>query len=204
MHLEGPFLAGSRRGAHNAAFLCDPTDQALGVLLAAAAPGTLRLMTLAPERPGALDAVRRLAAAGVLVGLGHTDATAAQVSAAADAGARMVTHLFNAQRGLHHREPGVVGAGLVDHRLTSGLILDLHHVAAEVTRLTFAAAPGRVVLVTDAVAAAGMPPGRYVLGDEPVVVEAGRPPVRDDGKLAGSGLRWTRPWPMRLHSESIW
>jgi N-acetylglucosamine-6-phosphate deacetylase len=189
VHLEGPFLAGSHRGAHNAAFLRDPTDQALDLLLAAAAPGTLRLMTLAPERPGALDAVRRLAAAGVLVGLGHTDATAAQASAAADAGARMVTHLFNAQRGLHHREPGVVGVGLVDHRLTCGLILDLHHVAAEVAQLTFAAAPGRVVLATDAVAAAGMPPGCYVLGDEPVVVEAGRPPVRDDGTLAGSGLR---------------
>lgn len=121
VHLEGPFLAGSRRGAHNAAFLRDPTDQALDLLLDAAAPGTLRLVTLAPERPGALDAVRRLAAAGVLVCLGHTDATAAQVSAAADAGARMVTHLFNAQRGLHHREPGVVGAALVDQRLTCGL-----------------------------------------------------------------------------------
>lgn len=192
VHLEGPFLAGARRGAHDAAFLRDPDDQALDLLLNAAAPGTLRLLTLAPELPGALAAVRRLAAAGVLVGLGHTDATAAQVGAAADAGARMVTHLFNAQRGLHHREPGVVGAALVDHRLTCGLILDLHHVAAEVARLTFAAAPGRVMLTTDAVAAAGMPPGRYVLGDEPVVVEAGRPPVRDGGTLAGSGLRLDR------------
>ena len=189
VHLEGPFLASSRRGAHNAAFLRDPTDQALDLLVDAAAPGTLRLVTLAPERPGALNAVRRLSEAGVVVGLGHTDATAVQVSAAADAGARMVTHLFNAQRGLHHREPGVAGVGLVDPRLTCGLILDLHHVAAEVARLTFAAAPGRVALVTDAVAAAGMAPGRYVLGEEPVVVEAGRPPVREDGTLAGSGLR---------------
>ncbi|MGH4026683.1 MAG: N-acetylglucosamine-6-phosphate deacetylase [Pseudonocardiaceae bacterium] len=189
VHLEGPFLASSRRGAHNAVFLRDPTDQALDLLLEAAAPGTLRLVTLAPERPGALDAVRRLTAAGVVVGLGHTDAAAVQVSAAADAGARMVTHLFNAQRGLHHREPGVAGAGLADHRLTCGLILDLHHVAADVARVAFAAAPGRIALVTDAVAAAGMPPGCYVLGDEPVVVEAGRPPVREDGTLAGSGLR---------------
>jgi N-acetylglucosamine-6-phosphate deacetylase len=189
VHLEGPFLASSRRGSHNAAFLRDPTDQALEFLLDAAAPGTLRLMTLAPECPGALDAVRRLTAAGVLVSLGHTDARAVQVSAAADAGARMVTHLFNAQRGLHHREPGVVGVGLMDHRLTCGLILDLHHVVAEVARLTFAAAPKRVVLTTDAVAAAGMPPGCYLLGDEPVIVEAGRPPVREDGTLAGSGLR---------------
>lgn len=189
VHLEGPFLASSRRGAHDAAFLRDPTGPALDFLLDAAVPGTLRLVTLAPELPGALDAVRRLADAGAVVGLGHTDATAVQVGAAADAGARMVTHLFNAQRGLHHREPGVAGAGLVDQRLTCGLILDLHHVAAEVARLAFAAAPGRIMLVTDAVAAAGMPPGRYVLGDEPVLVEAGRPPVRDDGTLAGSGLR---------------
>ena len=189
VHLEGQFLTGSHRGAHNATFLRDPTDQALDLLMDAAAPGTLRLVTLAPELPGALDAVRRFATAGVLVGLGHTDATAAQVSAAADAGARMVTHLFNAQRGLHHREPGVAGAALVDHRLTCGLILDLHHVAAQVAQLAFAAAPDRVALVTDAVAAAGMPPGCYLLGDEPVVVEAGRPPVRGDGTLAGSGLR---------------
>jgi N-acetylglucosamine-6-phosphate deacetylase len=100
-----------------------------------------------------------------------------------------VTHLFNAQRPLHHREPGVPGHALVDDRLALGLIVDLHHVAGDVVRLVFRAAGSRALLVTDAVAAAGMPPGRYVLGGEPVLVEDGRPPVRADGTIAGSGLR---------------
>jgi N-acetylglucosamine-6-phosphate deacetylase len=188
VHVEGPFLSERRKGAHNPALLRDPDPEAVEALLGAA-PGTLLVITLAPERPGALAAVGRLAAAGVLVSVGHTDATAAEVAAAADAGARMVTHLFNAQRPLHHREPGVPGHALVDERLTCGLIVDLHHVHAEVCRLAFAAAPGRVVLVTDAAAAAGMPPGRYQLGGEPVILEPGQPPVREDGTIAGSGLR---------------
>jgi N-acetylglucosamine-6-phosphate deacetylase len=187
-HLEGPFLSARRRGAHNADHLVDPTPERVRRLLDAA-PGALAAVTLAPEREGALAAVRTLAEAGVLVSVGHSDATAAEVEAAADAGARMVTHVFNAQRPLHHREPGVVGRALVDPRLSPGLILDLHHVTPDAVRLVLAAAGDRVVLVTDAVAATGMPPGRYVLGGEPVVVAEGSPPVRDDGVLAGSGLR---------------
>jgi N-acetylglucosamine-6-phosphate deacetylase len=100
-----------------------------------------------------------------------------------------VTHLFNAMRPLHHREPGVVGQALVDPRLASGLIADLHHVAGPVCRLAFTAAAGRVVLVTDSVAAAGMPPGEYDLGGQQVVVDALGLPRRADGTLAGSGLR---------------
>lgn len=188
-HLEGPFLSEQRRGAHNPRHLCDPAPEAVDLLLEAAPPGTLAVVTLAPERPYALDAIKRFAHAGVLVSVGHSDATGAQVAAAADAGARAVTHLFNAQRPLHHREPGVPGHALVDDRLALGLIVDLHHVAGDVVRLVFAAAGDRVVLVTDAVAAAGMPPGRFDLGGEPVVVEAGLPPVREDGTIAGSGLR---------------
>jgi N-acetylglucosamine-6-phosphate deacetylase len=188
-HVEGPFLADSRRGAHNPAYLCDPTAEAVTTLLEAAPAGTLQVLTLAPERPHAIDAIRRLSAAGVLVSVGHSDATGDQVAAAADAGARAVTHLFNAQRPLHHREPGVPGHALVDERLALGLIVDLHHVTADVVRLAFAAAGARVVLVTDAVGSAGMPPGRYELGGEPVLVEPGRPPVREDGTIAGSGLR---------------
>jgi len=188
VHVEGPFLAPRRRGAHEAEWLCAPEPAAVQALLTAA-PGLLRVLTLAPELPGALDAIRRLAAAGVLVAIGHSDATAAEAEAAADAGARLVTHLFNAQRPLHHREPGVVGQALVDPRLACGLIADLHHVAGRVCRLAFQAAPGRIVLVTDAVAAAGMPPGRYVLGGQEVVVDAGGPPLRADGPICGSGLR---------------
>jgi N-acetylglucosamine-6-phosphate deacetylase len=103
----------------------------------------------------------------------------------------MVTHLYDAQRGLHHREPGVVGQALTDPRLTSGLITDLHHVSAPACQIAFAAAPGRIAIVTDAAACAGMPPGRYLLGGEPIELpdEPGAPPVRADGTLAGSALR---------------
>ena len=145
----------------------DPSPDAIAELLDAG-DGILKIVTLAPELPGALAAIRRLAEEGVLVSVGHSDARAGQVAAAADAGARMVTHLFNAQRSLHHREPGLPGQALADARLTSGLIADGHHVAAEVCAIAFAAAPGRICLVTDAVACAGMPPGRYLLGGEPV------------------------------------
>ncbi len=190
MHLEGPFISPRRKGAHNAEWITDPAPAAVEDLLAAGA-GLLRLVTLAPERPGAIAAITRLTEAGVLVSVGHTDATAAQVAAAAAAGARMVTHLFNAQRPMHHREPGVPGQALADPRLTSGLIADLQHVAAEVCLVAFAAAPGRICLVTDAAACAGMPPGRYLLGGEPILLPEGDgvPPVRADGTLAGSALR---------------
>lgn len=188
VHVEGPFLAPNRHGAHDLAFLRDPDPDAVDALIEAA-PGLLRMHTMAPERTGGLAAVRRLAEAGVLVSVGHSDATAAQTEAAADAGARLVTHLFNAMRPLHHREPGVVGQALADPRLACGLIADLHHVAAPVCRLAFAAAPGRIVLVTDAVAAAGMPPGEYDLGGQRVVVDPLGLPRRADGTIAGSGLR---------------
>lgn len=188
-HVEGPFLSEARCGAHNPAYLCDPTPDAVGTLIDAGPPGTLAVVTLAPERAHALEAITLLTDAGVMVSVGHSDATGAQVSAAAEAGARAVTHLFNAQRPLHHREPGVPGHSLVDDRLALGLIVDFHHVAADVVLLAFRAAGKRIVLVTDAVASAGMPPGRYVLGGEPVLVQTGRPPMRVDGAIAGSGLR---------------
>jgi N-acetylglucosamine-6-phosphate deacetylase len=187
VHLEGPFLSEQRRGAHNRAYLRDPDLEAVDALLGAA-PGLVRIVTLAPERRGGLDAVRRLVAAGVVVSIGHSDALGEQVYAAAAAGARMVTHLFNAQRPLHHREPGVVGAALSDRRLTAGLIVDLHHVNAEACRIAFASAPGRIMLVTDAASPAGMPPGRYELGGEPVVLEPGQPVLREDGTIASSNL----------------
>ncbi len=188
VHLEGPFLSTLHRGAHDPAVLVDPKPEAVLALLVAA-PGLLTMVTLAPERAGALDAVAELVQAGVRVSVGHSDATAVQVAAAAEAGATMITHLFNAQRGLHHREPGVPGHALVDPRLRLGLISDLVHVSAEVLRLVWAAAGDRVVLVTDAVAAAGMPPGEYVLGGQRIVQPADGPPVRADGVIAGSGLR---------------
>jgi N-acetylglucosamine-6-phosphate deacetylase len=189
VHLEGPFLSPVRAGAHRQDWIVPPSPGAVAELLGAG-QGVLRLMTLAPEADGALAAVTALVTAGVVVSVGHSDATARQVADAVGAGARMVTHLFNAQRGLHHREPGVVGQALTDPRLTSGLIVDFSHVAAPVCAIAFAAAPGRICLVTDAAACAGMPPGRYLLGGEPVELPpGGGAPVRPDGTLAGSALR---------------
>jgi N-acetylglucosamine-6-phosphate deacetylase len=189
IHLEGPFISPLRRGAHNAEWITDPVPAEVDRLIDAAS-GQLRLVTLAPERDGAIAAIDRFTRAGALVSVGHSDATSAQVAAAVDAGARMVTHLFNGQRPLHHREPGVPGHALADQRVTSGLIADLRHVAAEVCMIAFTAAPGRICLVTDAAACAGMPPGRYLLGGEPITLPAGgAPPVRADGTLAGSALR---------------
>jgi N-acetylglucosamine-6-phosphate deacetylase len=190
VHAEGPFISPKWKGAHNEAWITGPTADAVTELLDAGR-GVLRLVTLAPERPGGMSAVTRLTEAGVLVSVGHSDATARQVAEAADHGARMVTHLFNAQRPMHHREPGVAGQALTDERLTSGLIADLHHVSPQVCVLAFRAAPGRICAVTDAAACAGMPPGSYKLGGEPIELPPGdgEPPVRGDGTLAGSGLR---------------
>jgi len=189
-HLEGPFISPARRGAHNPEWIIPASAADVGQLLAAGA-GLLRLVTLAPEVAGGVAATGQLTAAGVLVSVGHSDATAAEVAAAADAGARMVTHLYDAQRPLHHREPGVVGQALTDYRLTSGLIADLHHVSAVACAIAFAAAPGRICLVTDAAACAGQRPGRYLLGGEPIMLRRGygEPPHRADGTLAGSALR---------------
>jgi N-acetylglucosamine-6-phosphate deacetylase len=190
VHMEGPFLAPGRPGAHRRDLIVPPSPASVAGLLAAG-EGVLRIVTLAPEVEGGLAAVAALASAGVVVSVGHSDATARQVAAAVDAGARMVTHLFNAQRPLHHREPGVVGQALADPRLTCGLIADLSHVAAVACAIAFAAAPGRICLVTDASPAAGMPPGRYRLGGEPVEVRPGdgQAPRLADGTPAGSVLR---------------
>ena len=190
VHVEGPFISPRWKGAHHEAWITEPSAGAVAELLDAGR-GVLRLVTLAPERPGGMSAVTRLTEAGVLVSVGHSDAAARQVAEAADHGARMVTHLFNAQRPMHHREPGVVGQALTDERLTSGLIADMHHVSPQVCVLAFRAAPGRICAVTDAAACAGMPPGSYQLGGEPIELPPGdgEPPVRGDGTLAGSGLR---------------
>jgi N-acetylglucosamine-6-phosphate deacetylase len=186
VHVEGPFLAAEQKGAHDPSLFRDPEPELLDALLE---PGTMALLTLAPEREGALTAIERLAGEGVLVSVGHSDARADVVAAAATAGARMVTHLFNAMRGIHHREPGVAGWALADERLACGLILDGHHVVEAVARVAFAAAGARIALVTDAIAPTGMEPGFYELGGEPVITRDGEPPRRPDGTIAGATLR---------------
>jgi len=186
-HLEGPFLAASRCGAHDPAYLRDPAVDDVRRLLDAAR-GTLRLVTIAPELPGALKAIQLLRAAGVTVAVGHTEADQERAMDAFDAGARVLTHAFNAMPGLHHRNPGPLGAAISDHLVTLELVLDGHHVHPAMAGLLFAAAPGRIALVTDAMAAAGVGDGAYRLGALDVVVRDGRATLGPDGPLAGSTL----------------
>ena len=186
-HLEGPFLAATRCGAHDPAYLRDPAVDDVQRLLDAAR-GCLRLVTLAPELPGALKAIRLLRGAGVTVAVGHTEADQERTMDAFDAGARVLTHAFNAMPGLHHRNPGPLGAALSDHLVTVELVLDGHHVHPAMAGLLFAAAPGRIALVTDAMAAAGVGDGDYRLGGLDVVVRDGRATLGPDGPLAGSTL----------------
>lgn len=187
VHLEGPWLAAAYRGAHAAAALRPPEPAEVERLLAAA-DGRLAMVTLAPELPGALDAVRRLVDAGVRVAVGHTAAGYDQTRAALDAGASVATHLFNAMPPLHHRDPGPVGALLTDERVAVELIADGVHVHPAVLRLAAAAAAERVVLVTDAMAAAGVGDGAHRLGDLDVRVRDGVARVVAGGALAGSTL----------------
>jgi N-acetylglucosamine-6-phosphate deacetylase len=190
-HLEGPFLAPARKGAHNPDFLASPAPATVE-RLAAAARGTLRQVTLAPELPGALDAVGALAAAGAVVAVGHTEADEALARAAFDRGARLLTHAFNAMPGIGHREPGPVVAAIRDERVTAELILDGVHVHPDVARLLLDAAPGRVALVSDAMAAAGAADGTYRLGSLDVAVVDGVArvvqPDGSPGSIAGSTL----------------
>ena len=186
-HLEGPFLAPGQRGAHNAEFLLAPDLGAVASLLDAAA-GTLRQLTIAPELPGALDVIAELATAGVTVAVGHTEATFEQAQSAFDAGARMLTHTFNAMPGLHHRAPGPVLAAIDDPRVTLELILDGHHVHPDVARLVFGEAAGRVALITDAMAAAAAADGDYRLGSLNVSVRNGLAVLSGTSTIAGSTL----------------
>jgi N-acetylglucosamine-6-phosphate deacetylase len=188
VHLEGPYLDPEHAGAHDPALLREPRAEELARLLAAG-EGTVRMVTLAPERPGALELVRLTVEAGAVAAVGHTGATHEQARAAFDAGARVATHLFNAMPALHHRAPGPVAAALEDERVVVELIADGVHVHDRVAALAVrAAGPGRVALVTDAMAAAGGPDGRYALGGLEVEVDGGVARLAGKGTLAGSTL----------------
>lgn len=199
-HLEGPFLAPARRGAHAAETLIAPDPATIDRLLAAAA-GTLRQVTIAPELPGGLDAVRRFVEAGVVVAVGHTDADAAGARAAFDAGATLLTHAFNAMSGIHHRAPGPVVAAFDDPRVSLELVLDGRHVDPRVAAVAFASAPGRVALITDAMAAAAAHDGTYRLGTLEVAVHDGVATVAGTHTIAGSTL--TQDVALRLAVDEV-
>ncbi|WP_433476982.1 N-acetylglucosamine-6-phosphate deacetylase [Spirillospora sp. CA-142024] len=186
IHLEGPHLARDRCGAHDPALLRAP-DLGEFRRLVRLGRGHVRMITLAPELPGALDLVQEAVASDVIAAVGHTDGTGETARAAFDAGARVATHLFNAMRPLHHREGGPVAAALNDPRVTVELINDGVHVEPAVVRLAFAASP-RVALITDAMAAAGMGDGDYRLGVMDVQVRDGRATLAGGTSIAGSTI----------------
>ncbi|HET9876688.1 MAG TPA: N-acetylglucosamine-6-phosphate deacetylase [Mycobacterium sp.] len=185
VHLEGPWLSPQYCGAHDRRQLRDPDGAEIDALLSAA-DGAIRMVTLAPERPGAIDAIKRFTGAGVVVAVGHTDASYDQVQAAIDAGARVGTHLFNAMRGVHQREPGPVLALLQDPRVAVELIADGVHVhPALIRHVIDVAGPDRVALITDAMCAAGCGDGSFRLGDLDVDVVSGVARLRGTSTIAG-------------------
>lgn len=186
-HLEGPFLADEFRGAHDPELL-RTADPASIERLIEVAEGTLVQVTLAPERAGSMAAIKQLVASGVKVAVGHTAADYSQTRAAFDAGASILTHAFNGMRGIHHRAPGPVVAAMADARVTLELINDGVHVHPDVVRLAFAGAPGRISLITDAMAATGCADGPYRLGSLEVEVLGGVARLAGGGSIAGSTL----------------
>ncbi len=201
-HLEGPFLAPENRGAHSPEHLIEPSPAAVDALLEASR-GHLRQLTIAPELPGAFEAIDVLVEAGVAVGVGHTMADVDLARRAFDIGARILTHAFNAMPGIHHRAPGPIVAAFEDERVTLELILDGKHVHPSVAHLAFTAAPGRIALATDAMAAAGSADGDYTLGDLTVAVRDGLAMLRGTNTIAGSTLTQDRALRIAMRDAHI-
>ncbi|MDR1450211.1 MAG: amidohydrolase family protein [Propionibacteriaceae bacterium] len=186
LHLEGPWLAPSRKGAHDPALLACPTPEAVTAVLSQA--DVVRMVTVAPELPGALTAISRLAAQGVVAAVGHTEADWAVANQAVAAGARGATHLFNAMPPLLHRAPGPVLALLASPSVSCEIIFDTHHIQPALASAVLRLLGPRGVLVTDAMAAAGLGDGSYSLGGLPVVVEAGVARLAGQTTIAGSTI----------------
>lgn len=192
IHFEGPFISPCRKGAHSEELLRDP-DPAEVRKLIDAARGHAKMVTLATELPGGIDSVRLLAEHGVIAAIGHTDATYEQTVEAIDAGATVATHLFNAMPTLGHRTPGPIAALLDDERVTVELINDGTHLHPAALELAFHhAGAGRVAFITDAMDAAGIGDGRYMLGPLEVEVSEGVARLVEGGSIAGSTLTLDR------------
>lgn len=190
IHLEGPFISHAKKGVHPPADILRP-DIDLFNRFQQAARGHIRLITIAPEIPGALALIEHAASTGVKVSIGHTNATSEEAQAAVKAGATSATHTFNAMRPLDHRDPGVIATVLDDDRLFAELICDGIHVAPEMVRLWLKAkGADKAILVTDSMSATGMPDGTYTLGTFQVEVAEGR--AMAHGSLAGSVLTMDR------------
>nr|WP_255455463.1 N-acetylglucosamine-6-phosphate deacetylase [Microlunatus sp. Gsoil 973] len=199
IHLEGPFLSYGKRGAHDPDLLRDPDPDAVDRLLSAA-DGRLSMITIAPELPGAPDAIARFSSAGVSVAVGHTEGDDRSTRSALDAGAGVATHLFNGMPAIHHRQPGPVPVLLTDDRVLVELICDGVHLHPEVIRMAIdAAGIDRVALITDAMIATGMADGDYTLGGLQVTVADGVARLQtadgSQGSIAGSTLTMAAPSP---------
>jgi N-acetylglucosamine-6-phosphate deacetylase len=186
VHLEGPFLSHAKRGVHPPELLLAP-DIAVFDRMYEAAEGNIRLITLAPELPGAVEFAKHATARGVRVSVGHSDATAAETRAVLAAGAASATHTFNAMRALDHREPGILGVVLTTDSLFAELICDGIHNTPEMVNIWWRCkGPERAILITDAMSAAGMPDGEYSLAGLKIHVANGKASYGD--VLAGSVL----------------
>lgn len=192
IHLEGPYLNPQMRGAMDPRFFREPSVAELSEYFEASRRH-LKQITVAPELPGAIELIRRAVEMGVTVSLGHTDATYEEAVKAVLAGASKATHIFNQMRHFHHREPGVAFALLEQPNVFIEVIADLVHLHPATVRLVASlAGPGRTVLITDAVAATGLPDGEYTLGGLKIVVRGGVSRLADTGVLAGSTLTMDR------------
>ena len=187
IHIEGPFVSHAKRGMHPAQFIIPPSVDVLQKLWEASR-GHIKLMTIAPELPGALETIARATELGIRSSIGHSDANTTEALSGLKAGAVTATHTYNAMRALNHRDPGILGIVLDRDEIYADLICDGIHVAPEMVRLWFKAkGPERAILITDALEATGMPDGIYKLGETKIHVKDGRC-VTDAGVLAGSVL----------------
>lgn len=188
VHLEGPFISPRKIGAQNPDFVLPPTvevmDQLVGLM-----PGLVKKVTIAPEQEGAINVIRWLKNQSIIASIGHTDGSYMDTMRGIEAGATHATHLFNAMRGLHHRDGGVVGACLQSDEVLCELIADGHHVNSEVMKLIVRIKGSkRVALITDAISATGKPDGCYQLGGLDIIVKDGKSVLSDGSTLAGSTL----------------
>ncbi|UQZ33216.1 N-acetylglucosamine-6-phosphate deacetylase [Paenibacillus sp. PK3_47] len=192
VHLEGPFISPKWPGAQNPGHIV-PANTGWLMEWEQRYPGLIRQVTLAPEREGALEAITWLRKHGITAALGHTDATFEEVIAAADAGLNQAVHMFNAMTPLHHRKPGTAGAVLFDERIRAEIIADGIHVHPAAVQLVTRLKSSNLLLITDAMSAAGLPDGEYAIGDLPVLVKDGVATLKDNPEaLAGSTLTMIR------------
>lgn len=187
IHLEGPYLSSAKCGAHDPKLLRDPALDEIRELISVG-QGHIKMLTIAPELPGALAAIELLRSLGVAVAIGHSDASEIETNRAIEAGASIVTHMFNGLPELNHRTGTITNALLINPDIYFELILDGVHINHSTVELLFKLAPGRIILITDAMSAAGGADGRYKIGDLDVIVSDGVATLASNGSLAGSTL----------------